>query len=108
IICTKGRFGPYIKYGDKNISLPRGADPLKVSLEQCIGIITESQNKPAKEIISEFAGGIQVINGNYGPYIKYDGGNYRIPKGTEPAGLTEEKCKEIIAATKPTGRKRKK
>lgn len=108
IICTKGRFGPYIKYGDKNISLPRGADPLKVSLEQCIGIITESQNKPAKEIISEFAGGIQVINGNYGPYIKYDGGNYRIPKGTDPAGLTEEKCKEIIAATKPTGRKRKK
>lgn len=108
IICTKGRFGPYIKYGDKNISLPRGADPLKVSLEQCIGIITESQNKPAKEIISEFAGGIQVINGNYGPYIKYDGGNYRIPKGTDAAGLTEEKCKEIIAATKPTGRKRKK
>lgn len=108
IICTKGRFGPYIKYGDKNISLPRGADPLKVSLEQCIGIITESQNKPAKEIISEFSGGIQVINGNYGPYIKYDGGNYRIPKGTDPAGLTEEKCKEIIAATKPTGRKRKK
>lgn len=108
IICTKGRFGPYIKYGDKNISLPRGADPLKVSLEQCIGIITESQNKPAKEIISEFAGGIQVINGNYGPYIKYDGGNYRIPKGTDAAGLTEEKCKEIIQKTAPTGRKRRK
>ncbi|MBO5194083.1 MAG: type I DNA topoisomerase [Bacteroidales bacterium] len=108
IICTKGRFGPYIKYGDKNISLPRGADPLKVSLELCIGIITESQNKPAKEIISEFAGGIQVINGNYGPYIKYDGGNYRIPKGTDAAGLTEEKCKEIIQKTAPTGRKRRK
>ena len=109
IICTKGRFGPYIKYGDKNISLPKGSDPIKIDLQSCINIIEESLNKPEKSIISEFAeSGIQVINGNYGPYIKHDGNNYRIPKGTDAPTLTEEACKEIIANTQPTGRKRRK
>ena len=107
IICTKGRFGPYMKYGDKNISLPRGADPISVGLDTCIGLIEASLNKPALDIISEFADGIQVINGNYGPYIKYNGSNYRIPKGTDAAALTEEDCKSIIGSSKPTGSSRK-
>ena len=45
IICTKGRFGPYIKYGDKNVSLPRGTDPMKIDLESCISLIEDSLNK---------------------------------------------------------------
>ena len=52
--------------------------------------------------------GIQVINGNYGPYIKQNGNNYRIPKGTDAAALTESDCREIIVNTTPTGRKYKK
>lgn len=108
IVCTKGRFGPYIKYGDKNISLPRGTDPLKVDLAACIGLITESLNKKAGSIIAEYKeSDIQVIDGNYGPYIKHAGGNYRIPKGVSAEGLTEEKCKEIIAETRPTGKKKR-
>ena len=108
IICLKGRFGPYIKYGDKNISLPRGIDPLKVDLENCIKIIEDSLIKKSGEIISEFKDSdIQVINGSYGPYIKHAGNNYRIPKGTDPATLTEDKCKEIVASTEPTGRKKR-
>ncbi|MGM9786962.1 MAG: type I DNA topoisomerase [Candidatus Cryptobacteroides sp.] len=108
IICTKGRFGPYIKYGDKNVSLPRGTDPLKVDLDTCIRLIEESLNKKKGGIIAEFKeSDIQVIDGNYGPYIKHAGGNYRIPKGTDAASLTEERCKEIIAGSEPTGRKRK-
>ena len=108
IICLKGRFGPYIKYGDKNISLPRGIDPLKVDLENCIKIIEDSLVKKSGEIISEFKDSdIQVINGSYGPYIKHAGNNYRIPKGTDPATLTEDKCKEIVASTEPTGRKKR-
>ena len=108
IICTKGRFGPYLKYGDKNVSLPRGTDPLKIDLESCIGIIEESLNKKTGGILAEFKeSDIQVINGAYGPYIKHAGGNYKIPKGTDPATLTEDKCKEIIASTEPTGRKKK-
>jgi len=108
IICTKGRFGPYIKYGDKNISLPRGADPLKIDLESCVRLITDSANKTKGGILAEYKDSdIQVIDGNYGPYIKHAGSNYRIPKGTDPAILTEEKCKEIIENSEPTGRKKR-
>ena len=108
IICTKGRFGPYIRYGDQNISLPRGTDPLKVDLGTCINLIVDSQNKKSGGIIAEYqTSDIQVINGAYGPYIKHAGGNYKIPKGTDAATLTEDKCKEIIAGSEPTGRKKR-
>ena len=108
IICTKGRFGPYIKYGDKNISLPRGTDPLKVNLDTCVKLIEDSLNNKSGGIISEFKDSdIQVINGAYGPYIKHAGSNYKIPKGTDAETLTEDKCKEIIETTEPTGRKKR-
>ena len=108
IICTKGRFGPYLKYGDKNISLPKGTDPLKVDLATCTTLIKESLNNTKGGIIAEFNDSdIQVIDGNYGPYIKHAGSNYRIPKGTDPLTLTEERCKEIIESSEPTGRRKK-
>ena len=108
IICTKGRFGPYIKYGDKNISLPRGTDPLKVDLETCVRLVEDSLNKKTGGIIAEFKeSDIQVIDGNYGPYIKHAGSNYKLPKGTDPTTLTEDKCKEIIESSEPTGRKKR-
>ena len=108
IICTKGRFGPYIKYGDKNISLPRGTDPLKVDLDTCIKLIEDSANKKTGSIIFEFnSGRTQVLNGAYGPYIKHEGSNYKIPKGVDAETLTEDKCNEIIASTEPTGRKKR-
>ena len=108
IICTKGRFGPYIKYGDKNVSLPRGTDPLKVDLDTCIRLIEESASKKTGSIIHEFKDSdIQVIDGAYGPYIKCGKSNYRIPKGTDATMLTEDKCKEIISTSEPTGRKKK-
>ena len=108
IICTKGRFGPYMKYGDKNVSLPRGTDPLKVDLDTCIKLIEDSLNKKTGGIIAEYKeSDIQIIDGNYGPYIKHAGSNYKIPKGTDPAALTEEKCKEIISNSEPTGHKKR-
>ena len=108
IICTKGRFGPYIKYGDKNISLPRGTDPMTVDTDTCIKLIEDSLNKKNGGIIAEYTeSDIQVIDGAYGPYIKHAGNNYKIPKGTDPASLTEEKCKEIVSSSEPTGRKKK-
>ena len=108
IICTKGRFGPYIKYGDKNISMPRGTDPLKIDLDSCIKLIEDSLNKKTGGIIAEYKDSdIQVIEGSYGPYIKHAGSNYKIPKGTDPSTLTEENCKEIIASSEPTGRKKR-
>jgi DNA topoisomerase-1 len=107
IICLKGRFGPYIKYGDKNISLPRGTDPLKVDIETCIKLISESMSNTSGSILAEYKNSdIQVIDGRYGPYIKHAGKNYKLPKGTDVSSLTEDKCKEIIANSEPTGRKK--
>ena len=108
VICTKGRFGPYIKYGDKNVSLPRGTDPLKIDLDSCIKLIEDSLNKKTGGIIAEFKDSdIQLIDGTYGPYIKHAGRNYKLPKGTDPASLTEDKCKEIVESSEPTGRNKR-
>ena len=110
VVALKGRFGPFIKYGDKNFSIPRGKDPLTITLEECSSIIEEGLNKSAANpVMAEYKDSdIQVINGRYGPYIKHAGSNYKIPKGTDAARLTEEACLEIINNSKPTekGRRR--
>lgn len=110
VVALKGRFGPFIKYGDKNFSIPRGKDPLTITLEECSGIIEEGLNKSAANpVMAEYKDSdIQVINGRYGPYIKHAGSNYKIPKGTDAARLTKEACLEIINNSKPTekGRRR--
>ena len=101
ITVLKGRFGPYIKYGGKNISLPRKTDPMTVSLEECTAIIRESSNAAASGPIREFsASGIRILKGRYGPYIKQNGANYKIPKGFDINALTEEECLDIISKSK--------
>ena len=107
IIATKGRFGPYLKYGDKNIRLPRNADPLTITLEACVKLIEKAETeKPAAAYIAEF-GDIKVINGRYGPYIKQGDSNYKIPKGTDAATLTEADCQAIIENSEPTSKFKK-
>ena len=110
VVALKGRFGPYLKYGDKNFSIPRGKDPLKITLDECAAVIDEGLNKTAaNSVMAEYQDSdIQVINGRYGPYIKHAGSNYKIPKETDAATLTEADCLEIINNSKPTekGRRR--
>ena len=107
VIATKGRYGPYLKYGERNVKLPRGADPLKITLEACVQLIRETPETPtAGAVIAEW-GPIQIVNGRYGPYLKSGENNYRIPKGTDPATLTEADCQAIIAASSPTSKGRK-
>lgn len=109
VVALKGRFGPFIKYGDKNFSIPRGKDPLTITLEECSGIIEEGLNKSAaNSVMAEYKDSdIQVINGRYGPYIKHAGSNYKIPKETDAATLTEAACLEIINNSKPTEKGRR-
>ena len=108
VIATKGRYGPYLKAGDHNVSIPRGKDPLKITLEECIALIEadkvkkESVSEPLKEWPQS---GISLINGRYGPYLKCGGENYRIPKDVSAETLTEEQCKAIIASGTPTAHK---
>ena len=98
VIALKGRYGPYLRYGAKNVSLPRSVDPLNVTLEQCVTLIEETAQKDSQiAVIKEFPGrDISVMNGRYGPYIKHAGNNYKIPRGTEAASLTEAECQKII------------
>ena len=102
VIATRGRFGPYLKYGSQNLKLPRGADPLNITLEACENIIREaSAEKAAPAYMADF-GDIKVINGRYGPYIKQGSANFKIPKGKDAASLTEADCQAIIANAEPT------
>ena len=107
VIATKGRFGPYPKYGERNVKLPRNADPLKISLEECVKLIEETPETPAANAVLAEWGDIQIVNGRYGPYLKSGGNNYRIPKGTDVSTLTEADCQAIIAASDPTAKGRR-
>ena len=107
VIATKGKFGPYLKFGDKNVKLPRNADPLNITLEECRTLIAEAENQSsASTVIKEF-GDIRIMNGHYGPYIKQGDSNYKIPRNRPAETLTEEDCKAIIANTQPTGGSRR-
>ena len=109
VIVTKGRFGPYIKYGSKNVSLPKDVNPVIVDLETCIQCIKDADKKAANAVIAAWEeSDIQILNGAYGPYIKHAGNNYRIPRGTDAKCLSEEDCKTLIDNSEPTGSKKRK
>ncbi len=109
VVAMRGRFGPYFKHGDKNYSLPKGVDPLTVTLDKCREIIgKEAAAGGTNTVLREFSeSGIQIISGRYGPYIKQGKENYRIPKGKDAEKLTEKDCLDIISSTGPTGKKKK-
>jgi len=103
IVVTKGKFGPYIKYGDRNVRLPKGADPLKISLDECTALINAApvdKKAPVKEW-----GELKIMRGAYGPYIKCNGQNYKLPKGVDAEALTEAEARAIMEKGKPTSAK---
>jgi DNA topoisomerase-1 len=92
-----GRFGPYIKYGAKYVSLKED-DPYTVELPRALELIELKKIADANRIIRDFAAeGIQVLNGRYGPYITDKTRNAKIPKDRDPKALTLEECKELLA-----------
>jgi DNA topoisomerase-1 len=92
-----GRFGPYIKYGAKYVSLKED-DPYTVELPRALELIELKKQADANRIIRDFADeGIQVLNGRYGPYITDKTRNAKIPKDRDPKTLTLEECKELLA-----------
>jgi len=97
ITASVGRFGPYIKYGAKYVSLKD--DPYTVTLETALECIRVKQEADANRIIQDFdADGIQVLNGRYGPYITNKEKNARVPKGRDPKTLTLEECRALLEA----------
>lgn len=92
-----GRFGPYIRYDKKYVSL-KEHDPYTVTLEEALMVVAEKKLADANRIIQDFTeAGIQVLNGRYGPYITDGNKNARIPKGDDPTALDLETCQRLIA-----------
>ena len=98
-----GRFGPYILHNKKYVSLPKTEDPHTVTIETAISLIEQKQQQEQQRHLKQFAEDekMEVLNGRYGPYIAYDGKNYRLPKAkhAKAAELTYEECMEIVNAT---------
>ncbi len=99
ITIGTGRFGPYVQHDGKYISIPKGTDPMDITLEEAILLINEKKQAEANRHIKTLGEGeemIQILNGRYGPYIAYKGKNYKIPKETEPSTLQAIHCLAII------------
>ncbi|MBQ8336989.1 MAG: type I DNA topoisomerase [Bacteroidaceae bacterium] len=106
ITIGAGRFGPYIKHGNAYVTLPKSHDPLTITLEEAVELIDAKQKAEAERIIKSFdeKPELQVLNGRFGPYIAYNGSNYKLPKSVTPAELTLEECLEIVSKTKESGK----
>jgi DNA topoisomerase-1 len=108
VVAAVGRFGPYIRYGNKFVSL-KNVDPLEVTLKQALKLIAEKKEFEANRIIQTFDGSdIEVLRGRYGPYITDGHKNARMPKDREPESLTLAECEELIAAAPDRKRGKKK
>ncbi len=104
ITTNVGRFGPYVKYGAKYVSL-KTDDPYEITPERALEVIREKEIADANRLILDFPdAGIQVLNGRYGPYITDKARNAKIPKDKEPKSLTLEECKTLLAAAPERGK----
>ena len=105
VSASIGRFGPYVRYGNKFVSIKED-DPYTIELPRALELIAEKKLADANRIIQDFPDvGIQVLNGRYGPYVTNGEKNAKIPKDTEPKSLTLEDCQALIEAA-PDRRRR--
>ena len=95
-----GRFGPYVRYNDKFVSIPKDEDPIEITLERCVELLKEKQKKDADRaprLVGQLDGKeIYAAVGRYGPYLKYDGKNVTLAKGTDVAALTEAEAIDLL------------
>jgi DNA topoisomerase-1 len=91
-----GRFGPYVKYGKKYVSI-KHEDPHSITLEKALELIAEKRHADANRLIKAFEDtDIQILIGRYGPYITDGKKNARVPKDQDPAELSLEYCQRLI------------
>ena len=103
-----GRFGPYGLHDRQYTSIPKGTDPMGITLDDAILLIQEKRQQDSKKHMKFFLEDpkLEILNGRYGPYLTYDGKNYRLPKSLHEkvTELTYDECMKIIQST-PTNRK---
>lgn len=98
IVAALGRFGPYIKHDDKFVSLGKEHDPLSITEGEAIQLIRDKREADEKKYIKAFDENpeIQLLNGRWGPYIKFGKNNFKIPKDKIAEDLTYAETLEII------------
>ena len=101
ISTNVGRFGPYVKYGSKFVSLKKDDDPYTISLERALELVEEKKKADAEREIKIFSEeNIKILKGRYGPYVTDGKKNARVPKEREPDSLSVEECVELLANAK--------
>lgn len=111
VVAAIGRFGPYIRHDGKFVSIPKDMDPLDITYDQGVELIEAKRKSDAEKFIKGFDENpdVQVLNGRWGPYIKFGKKNVKIPKDQEPAELTYAECSDLAEKTpdkKKRGRKK--
>jgi DNA topoisomerase-1 len=100
VVIGAGRFGPYVLHQKKYTSLPKDADPMTITLDEAILLINEKRQQESQKHLKSFDadGKLQILNGRYGPYIAFDGKNYRIPKAMHPRAteMTFDECMALV------------
>ena len=100
VVIGAGRFGPYVLHNKKYVSLPKGTDPMTVTIDEAMALIQEKRQQDEKRHLKTFAEDpkLEVLNGRYGPYIAYDGKNYRMPKAmhARAAELTYDEAMKLV------------
>ena len=100
VVIGAGRFGPYVLHDKKYTSIPKGEEPLTITLDAAINLIQKKRLQEAQRHLKTFEedAKMEVMNGRYGPYVAYDGKNYRMPKALydKASELTYEQCLDIV------------
>ena len=107
VAASVGRFGPYVRYGGKFVSLKREDDPYTVTLERALELVAEKKKADAEKQIKLFEEeGISILNGRYGPYVTNGKKNAKVPKDLEPISLSLEESIALLEAAPARGARR--
>jgi len=102
VVIGEGRFGPYVLHNKKFYSLKKEQDPMTITLEEALVVMSEKQSSVIKEFKES---GVSVLNGRWGPYVKSGKLNAKIPKDMDPAKLSLEECMELLEKAKEAPRR---
>ena len=100
IIVGVGRFGPYVCHNKKYVSLDKGKNPLDVTLDEAIALITAKRDEEQKKVLRTFDedAELQMLNGRFGPYLAYKGKNFKLPRTKNLDSLSYDDCMTIISS----------
>jgi DNA topoisomerase-1 len=108
VTAAIGRFGPYVKHDNKFYSIKNQSDPHDIDIDEAIDVIEAKRKADIEKTIKIFNenSDVQILNGRWGPYIKAEKLNVRIPKDRDPTSLTLEECLQLIEEAKSKPRRK--